>query len=99
MSSESKTIEYAHSMFNSLISRNSIINMAHTHFSAELFALPLKTKEHPRGVYTEQELYMILSVLFTFCFFDLEPTKSFALHKAAKALCGQLQKLVLANGM
>ena len=76
----------------------SVINIAHTHFTAELFALPLKTAEHPRGVYSEQELYTILSVMFTFVFFDLDLTKSFALHKAAKMLCGQMQKLVLANG-
>jgi len=74
-----------------------VINIAHTHFAANLFALPLKTAEHPHGVYTEQELYTILSVMFTFVFFDLEPTKSFALHKAAKMLCGQMQKLVVAN--
>lgn len=72
-------------------------NLAHVHFAARVFSLPLKTKEHPRGVYSEQELYMALAVIFTCLFSDLDPAKSFPLHVAAKAVTQQLGRLVEAN--
>ena len=71
--------------------------LAHTHFSASLFSLPLKTVENPRGIYTEQELSLILSVLFFAIFYDIDPTKSFALKNAAKTLAKTLGTLVLLN--
>ncbi|EWC45463.1 hypothetical protein DRE_00862 [Drechslerella stenobrocha 248] len=74
-----------------------VINVVHTHFAANLFCLPLKTEDNPRGVYTERELYMVLSVMFTFVFFDIEPTKSFALHKAGRMVAGQLAHFMEAN--
>jgi linoleate 10R-lipoxygenase len=76
---------------------DSVGNIAHTHFAANVFSLPLKTAEHPRGVYTEHELYMVLSVLFVGIFFDLDPVKSFPLRKAARAVTQQLGKLVEMN--
>ncbi|KAF3911316.1 Peroxidasin [Orbilia brochopaga] len=74
-----------------------VINIVPTHFAANLFCLPLKTEDNPRGVYTDDELYAILSVMFTFVFFDIEPTKSFALHKAGRMVANQLAHLVEAN--
>ena len=71
--------------------------LAHTHFSASIFSLPLKTEENPRGIYTEQELSMILSVLSFAIFNDIDPTKSFALKTAAKMLAKTLGTLVLLN--
>ncbi len=75
----------------------SVGNLAHVHFAANVFSLPLKTEEHPHGVYSEQELYMVLAVIFTCIFFDLDPAKSFPLRMAAKAVTQQLGKLVEAN--
>lgn len=75
----------------------SVGNIAHVHFAANVFSLPLKTEEHPRGVYSEQELYMVLAVLFVGIFFDLDPVKSFPLRKAARAVTQQLGKLVEMN--
>lgn len=75
----------------------SVGNIAHTHFAANVFSLPLKSAEHPRGIYTEHELYMVLSVLFVGIFFDLDPVKSFPLRKAARAVTQQLGKLVELN--
>lgn len=71
--------------------------MAHVHFVAQLFSLPLKSEDHPYGVYTEQELHMVLAVLFVASFLDLEPTKSFPLRAAAKGISQQLGKLIEAN--
>jgi len=67
------------------------------HFAANVFSLPLKTDTSPNGVYSEQEMYMVLAVIFTCIFFDLDPAKSFPLRLAAKAVTQQLGKLVEAN--
>ncbi|KAI9888686.1 MAG: hypothetical protein M1814_006542 [Vezdaea aestivalis] len=72
-------------------------NLAHVHFAANVFSLPLKTAEHPRGVYTEHEMYMVLAVIFVCIFFDLDPAKSFPLRMAARAIGQQIGKLVEAN--
>ncbi|KAF2639404.1 hypothetical protein P280DRAFT_61005 [Massarina eburnea CBS 473.64] len=36
-------------------------NLVPVHFASELFMLPLKTDERPRGIFTETELYTLLS--------------------------------------
>jgi len=74
-----------------------IANLAHTHFSASLFSLPLKTEQCPHGIYTEQELNQVLSVLFFAIFYDIDPSKSFMLRNAAKMLAQQLGELCLFN--
>jgi linoleate 10R-lipoxygenase len=71
--------------------------LAHVHFSASVFALPLKSAENPRGIFSEQELYMIVAVIFTAIFFDFEPTKSFPLRKVAQKVATMLGKLIEAN--
>jgi linoleate 10R-lipoxygenase len=62
-----------------------------------MFALPLKTTENPKGIFSEQELWMAMSVIFTAIFFDFEPTKSFPLRIVAKKLATMLGKLIEAN--
>lgn len=75
----------------------SVGNIAQIHFAANVFSLPLKTEETPHGVYSEQELYMVLAVIFVCIFFDLDPANSFPLRHAARAVSQQLGKLVEAN--
>lgn len=72
-------------------------NVAHVHFASRVFNLPLKTKNNPKGIYSEQELYMVLAVMFVCIFFDIDPVKSFPLRQAAKTVTQQLGKLVEAN--
>ena len=72
-------------------------NIAHVHFAAGMFGLPLKTAENPRGVYSEQELYAVLAVIFAAIFFDIDPAKSFPLRQAARTVAQQLGKMVEAN--
>ncbi|CZS85543.1 unnamed protein product [Fusarium graminearum] len=72
-------------------------NVAHTHFVARMFNLPLKTKQNPKGVFSEQELYMILAVIFVCIFFDIDPAKSFPLRQAAREVAQQLGKIVEMN--
>jgi len=72
-------------------------NLAHVHFCAELFSLPLKTEDNPLGIFTEHELYMIMSAVFICVFFDLDPPKSFPLRQKAYAATQMLGGLVQAN--
>ncbi|GBF61841.1 psi-producing oxygenase A [Trichophyton mentagrophytes] len=74
-----------------------VINMAHVHFCAAVFSLPLKTEENPRGVYTEKELYDIMALVFMCIFCDIDPAKSFALHEAARENSQTLGRLVMTN--
>lgn len=72
-------------------------NIVHVHFCAEMFALPLKTKEHPHGVFTEQELYLVLLSVFVCVFFDVDPEHSFQVHKYAHDATQTLGKLLQLN--
>ncbi|KAI9884215.1 MAG: hypothetical protein M1823_004008 [Watsoniomyces obsoletus] len=72
-------------------------NIAHTHFAANVFSLPLKTEDHPRGIYSEHELYMVLAIIFVCIFFDLDPASSFPLRRTAYVVTQQIGKLVEAN--
>ena len=75
----------------------SVGNIAHIHFAANVFSLPLKTEEHSNGVYTEQELYMVMAIIFIEIFLDIDPAKTFPLRVASKAVTHQLGKLIEAN--
>ncbi|KAK9441774.1 heme peroxidase [Metarhizium brunneum] len=72
-------------------------NLAHTHFAARMFNLPLKSTENPKGVFSEQELYEALAMLFICIFSDLDPVKSFPLRQKAKEVTEQLVKAVEMN--
>ncbi|KUJ13569.1 heme peroxidase [Mollisia scopiformis] len=73
-------------------------NSAHTYFAANIFSLPLKSEAHPKGLFNEHELYMILVVMFTLIFFgDRDPATTFALRSAALPLCLALGALVEQN--
>ncbi|KAE8373908.1 heme peroxidase [Aspergillus bertholletiae] len=65
-------------------------NLAPVHFASKLFSLPLKTKEGSSGVFTDNETFMSMAVIFTSIFFDVDTTKSFPLHHAARAVSQQL---------
>lgn len=69
-------------------------NLAHVHFCAEMFALPLKTEEFPDGVFTEYQLYLIYAAVFTCVFFDMDPEYSFPLRQNARAATKELGKLI-----
>ncbi|KAI5788727.1 heme peroxidase [Pyronema domesticum] len=69
-------------------------NIAQTIFAADIFNLPLKSDDHPKGIYTEQELYMVLCAMFIAIFFDMDSSKSFPLRHAAYAATRQLGAVV-----
>ncbi|ATY62963.1 fatty acid [Cordyceps militaris] len=72
-------------------------NLVHTHFVARVFNLPIKTAEHPTGVFSEQELFQFLTMIYICIFLDYDPVKSFPLRRAAKAASAQLGALIEAN--
>lgn len=72
-------------------------NLGPVHFASRMFNLPLKTKENPKGIYSEHELYAVLSVIFMCIFSEIDPVKSFPMRQAVKAVATQLGKLIEAN--
>ncbi|MCJ1385278.1 hypothetical protein MMC17_008399 [Xylographa soralifera] len=69
-------------------------NLAQTHFAAEIFCLPLKTEKNPRGIFAEEELYLIMALVFTCIFFDADPAKSFPLRQGSRAVTQQLGNIM-----
>lgn len=74
-----------------------ITNLVSVHFCAQIFDLPLKTDEHPHGVFSEQELYLVLAAVFVCVFFDADPVHSFEIHEIAYDACQKLGNIVQAN--
>ncbi|KAI9661338.1 MAG: hypothetical protein M1831_003071 [Alyxoria varia] len=74
-----------------------VTNIVHVHFCAQMFMLPLKTDRHPYGIFTEYELYRIFVGVFTCVFFDVDPQKSFEVHKLSKDPTHQLGEILIAN--
>ncbi|KAF2727140.1 hypothetical protein EJ04DRAFT_539107 [Polyplosphaeria fusca] len=72
-------------------------NLAHVHFCSELFMLPLKTPARPHGLFTEAELYLIMSGVFALVFFDVDVASSFPLHQKSYAATQMLGKVVQEN--
>lgn len=61
---------------------------------SHLFNLPLKTSSNPKGVYTEDELHAVLTLIYLAIYLDVDPVKSFPLKQATKAVAEQLGKLI-----
>lgn len=74
-----------------------VANLVNARFAASVYSLPIKTEQTPRGIYTEQELYQVLSLLYTSIFFSTDPSKSFQINEAARLLAQQLGELILLN--
>lgn len=72
-----------------------VIVPLNTRFVAEFFGLPIKTAETaPHGIYTEHELYGILTGMFSAVFFDSDPANSFKLRTRSRELALGLEQLV-----
>lgn len=72
-------------------------NLACAHFAANVFSFPLKTDEHPRGIFTEDQLYLIMAAIFACIFYDADPAKSFPLRQVSQQMAQQLGQLCLLN--
>ncbi|KAI1392148.1 linoleate diol synthase precursor [Hypoxylon trugodes] len=72
-----------------------VIVPLNTRFVAEFFGLPIKTAEtSPHGVYMEQELYGLLTAMFSAVFFDSDPANSFKLRTLSREGALGLENLV-----
>ena len=74
-----------------------VANLAHVHFYAELFSLPLKTDNRPQGVYTEHELYLLLAGIYVTNFSNPDQEHYFALRQQTREEARQLGTLVQQN--
>lgn len=74
-----------------------VANLVNARFAASVFSLPIKTEESPRGIYTEQELYQVLTICFICIFMNADIAKSFQIREAAHMLAQQLGELILMN--
>jgi linoleate 8R-lipoxygenase/9,12-octadecadienoate 8-hydroperoxide 8R-isomerase len=83
--------------FNQIDIIRDVGNLATVHFAAELFMLPLKTDERPRGLFTEADLRLTLSAIAALVFADLEPEQAFQVETKSRAPIKTLAGLVLAN--
>ncbi|CAL1708758.1 unnamed protein product [Somion occarium] len=62
-----------------------VINLVSVHWVADwLIGIPLKTKANPKGLFTEQELYDMLTILFQCVFINVQPEHGWALRHGAK---------------
>ncbi|KAF8516240.1 heme peroxidase [Gautieria morchelliformis] len=75
---------------------NDVINNVSVHWAADrLCGIPLKTKENPRGLYTEQEIYEMFTTLFTLTFLAIDDNEhGFSLRTTAIQAGGVIQALV-----
>ncbi|KAK1671336.1 linoleate diol synthase [Colletotrichum godetiae] len=71
-----------------------VINLTNTRFNAALFHLPIKNEDSPWGVYTDQELYVVVATLFQSVFLDADIGNSFKLRTIARELGQGLGKLM-----
>jgi hypothetical protein len=71
-----------------------VINLANTRFCAQLFCLPIKIEENPKGLFTEQELYLMLTAIFSSIFFDSDPAASLKVREMAHDFAGKLGEFV-----
>ncbi|RFU30727.1 hypothetical protein B7463_g5603, partial [Scytalidium lignicola] len=74
-----------------------VANLVCARFSASVFNLPIKTEDYPKGIYTEQELYQVLCILFISVFFNTDIAKAFQINTAARMLAQQLGELIQLN--
>jgi linoleate 8R-lipoxygenase/9,12-octadecadienoate 8-hydroperoxide 8R-isomerase len=74
-----------------------VANLVNARFASSVFSLPIKIDESPLGVYTEQEMYQILLILYTAIFDNRDVAKAFQIGEAADMLSKQMGELVLLN--
>ncbi|KAH8099451.1 heme peroxidase [Cristinia sonorae] len=72
-----------------------VINLVSVHWAADyLIGIPLKTKANPKGMFTEQEVYDIFSLLFTCVFINVQPEHGWTLRTQAKQVGDVINSLI-----
>lgn len=67
-----------------------VISLAIANFSAAVFSLPIKTEHTPRGIYSEEQLSIVLSTAFAAVFLDADIANSFKIRTQAREVVQQL---------
>ncbi|CAE7179209.1 unnamed protein product [Rhizoctonia solani] len=62
--------------------------------SQEMAGLPLKCKGNEDGLITEQEMYLMMTVVFTHIFLNVEPLNGWQLRDKAKKVSAKLQGII-----
>ncbi|CAE6536627.1 unnamed protein product [Rhizoctonia solani] len=62
--------------------------------SQEMAGLPLKCKGNEDGLITEQEMYQMMTVVFTHIFLNVEPLNGWQLRDKAKQVAGKLLGII-----
>jgi linoleate 8R-lipoxygenase/9,12-octadecadienoate 8-hydroperoxide 8R-isomerase len=83
--------------FNQIDIIRDVGNLAPVHFASELFMLPLKTDERPRGLFTEADLHLTLSAFAALLFTDVDPAQAFPLEVKSRTPVRTLADLVETN--
>ncbi|CAG8439927.1 8603_t:CDS:2 [Cetraspora pellucida] len=63
-----------------------VCNIAPVYFVSNYFGFPLKTEENQHKLFNEQELYLLLTILFTFLFANVDQTQSFKLKQSSQKI-------------
>ncbi|KAI0081382.1 heme peroxidase [Panus rudis PR-1116 ss-1] len=72
-----------------------VINLVSVHWVADYLAgIPLKTKANPKGLFTEQEVYDMLALMFTCVFINVQPEHGWALTHGAKQIGDVVLQLI-----
>ncbi|GJN92760.1 hypothetical protein Rhopal_005798-T1 [Rhodotorula paludigena] len=71
-----------------------VTNLTAVHWCSAQFGMPLKTAKAPHGIFTPQELYLVLSAFFISVFMNFDASAGFKLHAAAKKAAPQLLSLI-----
>ncbi len=74
-----------------------VFSLCATHFMASLLSLPLKTEANPLGIYSEQELFGVLTAAFSAIFLDGDVANSFKLREMSRELAQQLGQLIVVD--
>ncbi|KAL4246560.1 hypothetical protein ABKN59_008750 [Abortiporus biennis] len=72
-----------------------VINLVFVHWASDyLCGIPVKTKENPKGTFTEQEIYDMFALLFTTVFLNLTPENGWTLHVSGKQVADVVNDLI-----
>ncbi|BGP18046.1 hypothetical protein JCM10213_008418 [Rhodosporidiobolus nylandii] len=71
-----------------------VTNLAAVFWTAHQFGIPLKTQTSPHGIFTPQELYLVLSAFFISVFMNFDLSSSLKLRSAAKKAAPALLAII-----
>ncbi|KAG1740010.1 heme peroxidase [Suillus lakei] len=72
-----------------------VLKFVPLHWAAtEIASIPLKTKKHPHGVYTESQLFDMLAEIYQFVFLEVEPANYMPMRQRVKEHVQELTHLI-----